>query len=1141
MRHTTTLLALLLAAPAAHAEVPIPSAYPQCGQGGECPSDFDDLDRWYLASTIPEEVGDNVPADQQSKGAGVWADRAWNYTTGRPDVVIAILDSGFDWNSGQLVNKWYLNAAELPEPQDASGESTAGIYDLNGDGVFNMRDWADDPRLSPDLGNNPNGCCGETLDPSDLIALFSDGVDDDGNGYIDDISGWDFFWNDNNASDDRHHDGYSHGTKEGRWSSAEGNNGGEIGACPNCRVLPLRASDGFVADVNNFALGAQYAVDQGASVIQEALGALNNTTLTQQAVEYAWQSGVTIMASAADETSYHHNPPGANHHTVYVHAIRHDSPDTDNAHTFLAFSNCTNFGPRLALSVSAEGCSSGATGISSGVAGLVYSAMKDALDVGTLDTPLSSNEVYQLLTTTALDIDHNPDGAFEQEYPSREGWDRYFGYGKLNAHAAVEAVVEGAIPPEADLLSPGWFDYFQPDHTSSVAIEGHVAAPRSESYSWELQVGGGDQPDAWTSVATGQGSEPTDGVLATLDLSQLPIDPSASVPQWQYVDTAQDRAEVLLTRWTVTLRLRVTDDQGRRGEVRKSFYVQRDPDLLPGLPRKVAVSLEASPTLADVNGDGVDDLVYVTSDGEVFVTDASLMPYDGWPQAFPLLQEHDPSSDRNHLAAAGYTSGALTDAQHHAALSSPAVADLDGDGEVEIVAASLNGSLYVFHADGSTAAGWPFTLDLEQAEGRITAENAYDYGFFSSPALGDLDGDGDLEIVLGAMDAHVYAFHHDGSAVSGFPVELRHEYETSEGPRSAGDRIISSPALGDIDGDGHLDIVIGTNQKTTGTYGLGYALEADGSIKPGWPATLFGAYTDALPYVGEGVPGSPTLCDVDGDGTLEIGMHTIADAGRLLSYDGTEFASLARIANDFGPGNNTSESAASIIMVTSGAWGDLDVDGVPDYLIGGTGLEYAAGLLDDGKVHDFDHLLGAYSGGAIFERADGTLRMPYLDAFPRVMEDLQFFLNPGVADIDGDGLPEALHGSAGSVLHAFDYTGAEPEGWPKFTGQWILGSPAVGDVDGDGYLDVWAVTRDGYVFGWATAARADTSSRQWVGFRHDARHTGNCHTDLRSYPPLPEEEPGCGSCESEASVAGGAGSGLGGLALAGLLVARRRR
>jgi MYXO-CTERM domain-containing protein len=103
---------------------------------------------------------------------------------------------------------------------------------------------------------------------------------------------------------------------------------------------------------------------------------------------------------------------------------------------------------------------------------------------------------------------------------------------------------------------------------------------------------------------------------------------------------------------------------------------------------------------------------------------------------------------------------------------------------------------------------------------------------------------------------------------------------------------------------------------------------------------------------------------------------------------------------------------------------------------------------------------------------------------------MQFLMAPAIADLNSDGHAEAVYGSAGGVLHAWDALGVSPSGWPKNTGQWILGSPAIGDIDGDGWLDVVVSTREGYVFAWTTRGRADWPV-QWASQFHDAANTGN--------------------------------------------------
>ena len=339
-------LALLLAPRVALADLPLP-LQPECGQPDRpelCPEDlgYD----WALLSWIPQEWQANVRPEELALGTGVGADRAWRTSTGRTDVVIAVLDSGYLWDDERLRAKIALNTGELPLPQGADG-APAATYDFDGNGFVNVDDWAQDPRVDPAAGVDT---ADHLLDGSDLIHSFSDGVDDDGNGFVDDIAGWDFLWNDNDPYDDTR---YDHGTFEAREAANMGNDGQSgIGPCPNCFVLPVRVGDSFVADGSSFAMGTVFAVDAGAALVLEALGTVNHPSYATAAIEYAWDRDVLVVASAADETAWHPNAPGWVHHTLYVHAIVPDT-DAEEATTFLAYSNCTNHGARLDLSTTA--------------------------------------------------------------------------------------------------------------------------------------------------------------------------------------------------------------------------------------------------------------------------------------------------------------------------------------------------------------------------------------------------------------------------------------------------------------------------------------------------------------------------------------------------------------------------------------------------------------------------------------------------------------------------------------------------------------------------------------------------------------------------------------------------------------------
>jgi hypothetical protein len=202
------------------------------------PVDFTGSTEWKLTSDQTGEPAiDSSPAELFGvKGMSV--DLAWQVTTGRPDVLIAVLDSGIRWDDTgamqDLRRKVHLNRGELPLPRDAAGhtkpESSAGgaflnpdPYDLNDDGVFDVTDYANDARVTDANGNG-------LLDPQDLIRAFSDGTDDDGNGYVDDIAGWNFLDDDNDPFDEV---SYGHGTGEAEDSTAEADNGGALGTCPN--------------------------------------------------------------------------------------------------------------------------------------------------------------------------------------------------------------------------------------------------------------------------------------------------------------------------------------------------------------------------------------------------------------------------------------------------------------------------------------------------------------------------------------------------------------------------------------------------------------------------------------------------------------------------------------------------------------------------------------------------------------------------------------------------------------------------------------------------------------------------------------------------------------------------------------------
>ena len=154
--------------------------------------------QWNLYSFIPT-VAKLVRKEETASGMSV--DLAWSVTTGDPSVVIAITDSGIKWDEDDLLDKAWLNVKELAnhKPTHADGSACGGTgefagFDCNGDGIFSVSDYKDTLSLTPaasarDPPSDRNG--NGKLDAGGIIQNFSDGLDDDGHGHVERISGGD--------------------------------------------------------------------------------------------------------------------------------------------------------------------------------------------------------------------------------------------------------------------------------------------------------------------------------------------------------------------------------------------------------------------------------------------------------------------------------------------------------------------------------------------------------------------------------------------------------------------------------------------------------------------------------------------------------------------------------------------------------------------------------------------------------------------------------------------------------------------------------------------------------------------------------------------------------------------------------------
>jgi len=171
------------------------------------PNDMHFNQLWGLHNT-----GQNVNGTSGTNDADIDAPEAWNVTTGSSDVVVAVIDSGVDINHPDLAANIWTNEAEL-----------------NGD---------------PD-------------------------EDDDDNGYIDDVHGWDFYVNDNDPRDAN-----GHGTHVAGTIAAVGNNAeGVAGVSWSAKIMPIRFLDAWGNGSTADAIAAiQYANEMGADIINNSWG-----------------------------------------------------------------------------------------------------------------------------------------------------------------------------------------------------------------------------------------------------------------------------------------------------------------------------------------------------------------------------------------------------------------------------------------------------------------------------------------------------------------------------------------------------------------------------------------------------------------------------------------------------------------------------------------------------------------------------------------------------------------------------------------------------------------------------------------------------------------------------------------------------
>jgi len=359
-----------------------------------------------------------------------------------------------------------------------------------------------------------------------------------------------------------------------------------------------------------------------------------------------------------------------------------------------------------------------------------------------------------------------------------------------------------------------------------------------------------------------------------------------------------------------------------------------DGTTLPGWPKQFLGFIwynpiwnELVPTLADLDGDGTLEVIVFYAQ-EVFVFDNNGENVTGWPQKVEPsewiygLAVGDVDNDTENEIVISYK----TDVDRHDAIGirifshdggienewktdlggnflqdsiahtlQPSLGDLDGDNDLEIFVnlitrdgpgTSAPGQLefYSWHHNGQEVEGWPRVFTEGDLPPDYPELDSYFKGM-SSPSLGDLDGDGKLELSAGVWIGidwdnmtdltGLFVLDDDGKDLSGWP-----KVKLAEEDLSVSDE--RPPLLADVDGDGDLEIIAVPKY---GSRILPYlnAWHHDGSDVDGWPLQLYGGLL------------SPAIGDVDSDGDIDM-LYVESISSIVYGFDlsgGYDFTSLA--------------------------------------------------------------------------------------------------------------------------------------------------------------------------------------------------------------------------------------------------------
>ena len=261
--------------------------------------------------------------------------------------------------------------------------------------------------------------------------------------------------------------------------------------------------------------------------------------------------------------------------------------------------------------------------------------------------------------------------------------------------------------------------------------------------------------------------------------------------------------------------------------------------------------------------------------------------------------------------------------------SIPALTDLDGDGDLDLLLSNKiepedtkTGALYIFENTGSA------TAPAFHARGKVP-DLPIAYHF--APAFGDLDGDGDDDMLLGEWRDRMAYYRNDGRRRSGRDKLIPRWTLVDSAAATLTRGRNTTPTLGDLDGDGDLDLIVGESSGA-----LNYYRNDGGSSAPD-----FQLVSDEFQDIDVGRRSVPTLVDLDGDGDLDLAVGSEISGLRLFLNEGTRREPVFVETEPFGP---------EVPAFTTPVFADIDGDGDHDLVTGGNGGGLVVYLGTEGGV-----------------------------------------------------------------------------------------------------------------------------------------------------------------------------------------------